>query len=135
MLGLLRHATESSRSPVAGTGASQLIYANALKEHIQQRMVVIPAAARRTLVTSTSLSTYRLTLHGVALHGPYEQVARVFVAKSTSIELLVLITAVLVVGVFAALELGLRKTYRVLISTEGEEADVGGSTSNWGHGD
>lgn len=121
MLGMLRHAAVSHRSPVANGGADQLKFAKSLERHMQNRLVMPSSPlGRRALSSSVSLSTYRLKPPGIVLFGPYEDVAHVSVVKRKSMELLVLLAAVVAVGIFAVLEFGFTRTIRVLMNCEGE---------------
>ncbi|ORC87578.1 nicalin [Trypanosoma theileri] len=143
MAGLLRYAAESQRSPLAFTADGNLAvvkYAEVLEAHLKQRVMTStstssfsPASSsqlRRTLSTSVSLSTFRLHIPGVVLIGPYEQVMRVFVENSTSVDLLLLAVTILVVGGFAMMEFGFDKTWRILFDCMKEEGEGGSSSSN-----
>lgn len=113
MMGLMRHAAQSSRSPVSSDSAGPLKYVEELEAHMKQ--CARTRAPRRVLSRSVSLSTHRLKSPGVVLIGPYEQVLRVFVAKKFIVEMFILIATLVIVGAFAIFEFGAAKTYRILL--------------------
>ncbi|RNF27389.1 nicalin [Trypanosoma conorhini] len=113
MLGLLRHASDAERSPVSHDGAGPWKYAEALAAHMRQTAAT--SAPRRAVATGVSVSTYRFKPTGVVLVGPYEQVMRVFVARSLVVELGIFAAALVAVLAFAVCEFGAEKTRRALL--------------------
>ncbi|AIN99215.1 hypothetical protein LPMP_261020 [Leishmania panamensis] len=104
--GLLQHASESHRSPVAQNGAGLQRYVATLDHHMRAQA----AAAQRTALTSaSSVTTYQdLRTPGITLFGPYEETMQIFMAKSYLFEGAVAAAALVALLAFLHVEVGLK---------------------------